>query len=372
MKQLILQSTATKQSVVDYVNAANQVCRYALSIDTIVLPALVYSPENYGQYAETLAKAKVNVMKWMQEIIPTFQMLPTALLSISNLVQPQLTIIKTNLQTLQQNPDDAAAKTAITNAVNAVVQGIPTSRNVLVALDGWISTYQGTITPDAQTLSHLSTLIATAVNADQTQIDKLHTVNDTLQSVINDRSELATLNTVSNVALTIFLAVFGAAVGLPFSPVAGAVIGGVVGISTGVITQFLPIHNDPDYQQTQKEIQDQMDYVTKEIGLLQSTVGLLQIVSKQFDQLLANSGQASAQIQVVLNSWKQLENDVKQLVTDLNDILTNVQSGTIDKALADIKDAQDSWTDLLTFAMAIKGVTYEVDTSNVPPMPPTS
>lgn len=372
MKQLILQSSSTKQTIVDYINASNQVCRYAVSINTVGLPALVTPPDNYGDYAQTLAMAKLHVMKWIDEIVPAFEVIPSSFLTFNNMLQPQLKTIKTNLQTLQKDPNNTTAKTAVTNAVNTLVKQVGVVKSTVTDLDGWITTYQGNISPDAKTLGQLTTSIATAVNADQDAISKLNTAFSTLQSVIDDRNELATLNTVSNIALTIFLAVVGAAVGLPFSPVIGAIAGGVVGITTGVVTLFEPIHNDPDYQQTLKEIQDQMSNISTEIGLLNTTVGLLQNISQKFTDLVANSGQASDQAKVVLSFWQQQETDLTQLVNDLNDILSSTQSGTIDKALADIQDAQNSWNDVINFVENIKDVTYTVDTTNVPKMPPTS
>lgn len=367
MEQLILQSSSAKQTIVDYINAANQVCCYAVSINTIGLPALVTPPDKYGDYASTLAQAKIHVMKWMEEVTPTFENIPAALLSLSSVVQPQLKLIQTNLKTLKNDPTNSTAKQAIINAVNQVIQKTASSKTMLGHLDTWITTYQGNITPDATALGQLSASITTAEKADQDSIDKLHTAYNTLQSVIDDRNELATLNTVSNVILTVWLSVVGAAVGLPFSTLAGAVVGGVVGIVTGVTTQFVPIHNDADYQQTLKQIQDQMSSISSEIGLMNTTISLLQKTSDQFNTLVAQSGQASDQAKVVLSFWQNLENDLTKLVTDLNDILSNLQPDTIDKALTDIQDAQTSWADLVDFAEGIKGVTYNISPTYVPP-----
>lgn len=368
MKQLILQSSSTKQTIVDYINASNQVCRYAVSINTVGLPALVVPPDNYGDYADKLAQAKIHVMKWINEIVPDFESIPASFLRFNDIVQPQLKAIKTNLQTLQQNPDDSTAKTAITNAVNLLIKEVGVSKTAIVNLDGYINTYQGNISPDAATLGQLTTLIATAVNADQDSVTQITKAMATLQSVVDDRNELATLNIVSNVTLTIFLAVVGAAVGLPFASVAvGAIVGGVVGITTGVVTAFVPIHDDPDYQQTLKEIQDTISSISSEIGLMNTTVGLLQVISKKFTDLVATSGDASTQAKVVLAFWQNLENDLTQLVNDLNDILSNIQPGTIDKALTDIQDAINSWADVIDFVENIKGVTYDVSSTYLPP-----
>ena len=52
MKALIVRADDAAQLLVDYINAANVVARYAASLNATALPVLVTPPVNYGDYAD--------------------------------------------------------------------------------------------------------------------------------------------------------------------------------------------------------------------------------------------------------------------------------------------------------------------------------
>jgi prophage DNA circulation protein len=230
MKALTQDSTTTNQVVVDFINAANDVSRYAEAIAQAQLPDLVQPPANYGDYANTMANAKINVGIWMDEVVPGFEVIPTSFLGFKDLIQQQFTIIQTALETLQQTPNDPDAISRVDASTAQLITETQSNQAVIKQLDTDISSYQGTIAPDAKSLTALSSQIATAENADEQAIKKMQACFDNLQSVVDDRNELATLDTLSAVDEGIFLAVVGIAVGIVFTGGAGIVIGGLIGV----------------------------------------------------------------------------------------------------------------------------------------------
>lgn len=372
MKQLIVASDATKQMVVDYINASNEVCKYAQSIMAANLPALVTPPANYGDYANTLAKSKEDASVWMDEVVPDFNAIPTAFINFNSLIQSQLSEIQNALDQLQTDPGN---QTAIQNIKDAIGKLIPETAGIqktLSGLDSNISEYQGDIQPDATNLNQLTQQIATAEKADQAAIAQIQGVFNDLQSLVNERNKMVTLDTLSNFDMGIFLAVVGIAVGIAFSGAAGIIIGGIVGIGGAAYTTFDPVHTEPDFQQTLQDIQDEMNNVNAEIGMMNSTVGLLQQLSTTLTTLVDNSNDASEQIKTILSFWQRQESDLTALVGDIDQILSDADNpADIDQCLSDIANAQNSWSDVDDFMQQIQNITYTVTQINTNPQTQT-
>jgi prefoldin subunit 5 len=358
MKKLILNSQDTAQIVVDYINASNQVCSYAMSIDTTQLPALVVPPANYGDFVQTFAQAKQDVMVWIDEVIPDLNLIPAAFIGYNALFQQQAGVIRQYLVQLKSSPGDPVILQDIKGALNTLINEAEACEQTIKGLDTAISTYQGNIAPDAASLNELCSQITAAENVDEQSIAQLNAVIANLQDIVNDRNKLITLNTLANITEGIFVAAVGVGVGVIFTGTAGVIVGIGFGIGSAILTTLEPVGRDIDYQETLEDIQTDMNNVNSEIGLINSTVGLLQNLNTQFAAIIAQSGAAETNIQIVLNFWQQLQNDAGQIITDLDDIL---DADSIDQAASDLTLALAAWDEIQSFMQSILGITYQID-----------
>lgn len=368
MKQLIVDSNTAKQMLVDYLNASNEVFRYAASVMAINLPALVEPPPNYGDYANTLAQAKIDASVWTTDVAGDFNVIPNAFINFNSLIQAQLNIILTELNALKSDPGDQSAIDNIKAAINALLPEISSIQKTISGLDSEIVSYQNSIQPDADALNTLSKEIAAAENADEAAIAQMNDAFNDLQTLVDDRNKMVTLNTLANFDLSFFLAVVGVAVGAPFSGVAALIVGGVVGIGSAAFTTFVPIPSTPDFEQSLQEIQTEMSNINSEIGLMNSTIGLLQQTSSTFVSVVNNSSDAEKMIKIISAFWQNQENDINELVNDIDEILANTGNpADIDQSISEIEDAQASWNDVESFMQQIQNVTYTVTQINTDP-----
>ncbi len=373
MRALAVRSTDAIQVLLDYINAANAVARYAVQVNTTALPVLVTPPADYGAFADTLATAKGHAMAWIDEMVPAFTAIPSSILNLSTLVTPRLATIQAALSTLETNPDDQSARTAISDAIAALQGELPSCLTAVQDLGTWITRYSGTLQPDATALTSICADIAAAEQADQASIDSLKASLSNLQTLVAARNELATLDTIGNAVFSIVLAVAGVAVGVPFSGPAAVIVGLAVGVASAAFTAFVPIVAPPDYQQTLETLQTDMDSINTEIGAVNTIVGLLQATADQLTALVQQTATASAQVAQVLAFWQEVQADVAATAADLESILDDLADGGIPEAIAAFDAAQQSWSDLQAAMSPIAGMTYQVSgTIDLPPIhPPT-
>lgn len=368
MNNLIPDSDTVKQIVIDYINASNDVYRFAASVLAANLPALVSPPPHYSDYSNALAQAKIDSSVWTTSIVDSFSIIPETFVNFNDTIQGQLTAVLNGLNTLKSDPGNAPAIGDIKNAIGALMPEMSTAQRALSGLESKIGSYQNTINPDATSLNSLAQEIAAAENADQTAIAQMQEAFDNLQTLVDSRNTVVSLNTASNLTGAIFFGVVGAAVCAPFGGVPALIVGVSVGTFATVFTTFVPIHSNPEFEQSLKDIQVEMNGISSEIGIMNSTIGLLQQISDSFMTLVVNSANARQKIKIISDFWQNFENDVNNLYTDIGDILAHNEDPTyIDTAIAQMQDAQNSWNDVQTFMQQIQNITYTTTQVNTNP-----
>ncbi|MFY0598053.1 MAG: hypothetical protein JXR03_00180 [Cyclobacteriaceae bacterium] len=360
MKQLILNSTQSAQTVVDYINAVNEVNKYASSIQKAQLPALMYPPANYGKFAEQMAKAKLHVAAWNNEVVASLNMVPTAFISFNTLIQSQFTEILKNLNQLKATPNDPSLIAAIKKMVGDLIKETSGNKKMLSQMDKSISTYQNSIASDAKVLQELVKQIIITEKVDKASIKLLEGVIAQLKALVDGRNELVTLKMLSRADLSLFLVAVGTVIGLPFSQGAGIAIGGAFGLSSFAFTSLVRINQIPAFQQSIEDIQKQMNNTNKAIGLMNSSVGLLKHLSDTLNTIVSNSSVVGAQMKLVVDFWVHLENDLNTVYADLNYDVSNSLSTTaaIDQAIKDVTAAKLAWNDAVYFMDKIAKITY--------------
>jgi hypothetical protein len=152
----------------------------------------------------------------------------------------------------------------------------------------------------------------------------------------------------------------GVAIGIPFGGAPGVIIGVGFAIGGSIFGTLVPIAKDIAYHETQEEIQTQMNSVNSEIGMVNSTIALLQQLDKHFSDITAQTGTSQGNIKQVLQFWDQVEASAKNIVTDLTNTLNE---GNIDQAITDLQTAAASWSRIEGYMQDISKITYNIDTS---------
>ena len=279
------------------------------------------------------------------------------------------------LQALQQDPADSTARQTIESAISVLQGELAPSLTTISDLGSWISGYSALIAPDATSLSDLCTQIAAAEQADEAAMARIQQSLDSLDELVAARTELATLDTIGNIAFGIFLGIAGVGIGVPFSGTAAIIVSLGFGIASAAFTGFLPIDTPPDYQESLAEVQAEMDAVNTEIGSVNTIVGMLQATANQFTQLVNASTQASSNAQEVLAFWQTVQSDLTSTIGGLDQILDDLLADdSVAEALASLQEAAKSWNDLESSMTNLSTLTYQVSpTIDLPPItPPTS
>jgi hypothetical protein len=357
MKQLVVNSSTAQQLYVDYVNAANTVSSYTTAITNVKLPALVTPPANYGGFATSLGSAQLHVRAWSDEAVPDFSVIPSSFINFNALIQPGLIKITGDLNRLKASPGDPAIISSLALSLKDIISEISPCKQAVDALNRSVSSYQQKIAGDSANLAILANKTVEAEKVDQKDIDKLKSVFDNLQAIIDERNELATLDLLSNIVEGIFLTFVSVALGLIFVDTPGILIGTGFGLGSLAFTTFVPINDNDHYQQSIEDIQTQINDVNAEIGMLSSSVAFLQTLAGQFDKIVSQSSDVSKKIQNVLSFWENQENAISQLINDLDDIFSK-ENSDIDGAITDVQNASKSWSELEKSMDVIKNVKY--------------
>src|SRR5205823_906195 len=99
--------------------------------------------------------AKEHASSWLDEIVPSFTEVPSAIIEYNATVQQQLGVVKQNLKALQQNPNDSGAKQGISSAIATLSEDTAPCMKAIVDLGVWISRYSADVQPDTTSLSKL-------------------------------------------------------------------------------------------------------------------------------------------------------------------------------------------------------------------------
>jgi len=356
------------QDAVDYVNTVNTVCRYALAIERAELPVLVLPPAGYTDFVDAYANAKLRATDWMSNVVATVKVVPRALVDFGETASTSFAVMQASLEKLRADPSDTAARTAAAAAAARVRDVGAASTAAITAVDRWIVDYVSHLQSDAARLNALRGRIAQATAADMGEVARLMAVSASLRELVADRNRLSTLNSFSTLTLNVFLAVVGTVVGLPFSVTVGAVVGGTVGVTAAAVTTFVPVHPDLEYQESLSMIQKDMDAISAEVGLVNTTVAELAMLASALDGLVAQGGAVRTQVSKVLRFWERQREQLAAMVADLNRLLAGLDTSdapSFDAAMRALHEARAAWAQVATALGEIRNVTYTVNARTV-------
>ncbi|WP_235297144.1 hypothetical protein [Portibacter marinus] len=360
MKALQINSSSVTQKYIDYINASNDVFRYAHTINIMEMPDLGMPPLHYGDFVNEFAEAKLDTNIWISEVIPDITQAPKSIVDINGLVQKQLSALSDEIDLLAKSPGNQDVINSIKAAVSQLLIEEQKIYQVFEDIHQNITNYKNTIQPDAEKISALISEIKNAVDYDQAQVDKLDAVNQNLQQNIDARNQLVTLDKFGNAILPVFLAGVGIALAIAFTGPAGIIIGGIVGVGGAVFTSFVSENNEPNLKITIDDLQQEMTNVTAEIGIETTTIGILNHVENQFKKIVTASDKIVQESQQTLDFWDARIVKLNTLKEELEGILDHFNNVADLKAL--IADAIQNWQKIEEDMKVLSKVEYHVET----------
>lgn len=354
MGNVLVISQPTKQQLVDYANAISIVNNYSYAITNQQLPVLNFPPSNYGDFASEFAPAKQHALNWSDNIFVEMVQLPSTIQNqAANLFNLEETMITAYLNILKTDPTNTQAQQGLNTALSTVVQIIQNQLTTIDNLETQLATFTTDIANDAKTLTQISSQALADAGADQTTITQLNADIENLKSEIATAQTLLTVSEIG-MGLSIFVGLIGAVVCL---------IPGAQGVGIGIIVvavggEAASIAGTVIENERIKAMQSEITSDQNQISGLNQDVIQLTAVSGQFNDLYNANLQAANALSTIKLMWQNLQ----AAVTDVNDDLTNVDNDvTADQysqALSDFQDAESNWTDVVAFAAALAGINY--------------
>jgi hypothetical protein len=271
----------------------------------------------------------------------------------SDLFNLEDTMASAWLDALISNPNNEQAKQglakaltamqAITTAQLATAQGLLTSMN----------TFTTDITADATTLNTLAAQALADAGQDQTSITNLNADIDSLKDQISTLNTLLTLSEIG-IGLSIFVGLIGAV--CCFIPGAqgigvGLIVVAVAGEAASITGTVLLNKEIDAKNQAIQEDQVQITQLNQDIVALQAT-------NKQFVWLQQANVDAQQALTTVVQMWQDLDNELTAVQTDLATVGTDATSQQYQQAQDDLTAAASAWADVVAFAQALAGVSY--------------
>ncbi|MEO6703078.1 MAG: HBL/NHE enterotoxin family protein [Jatrophihabitantaceae bacterium] len=350
----IVAAAPTQQALLDYQNSCATVNQYAFAITNTSLPVLNQPPANYGNFAAQFAPAKAHCLEWTTGIFPTMLSFPQTIVNQSaDLFNLEDTMASAWLDALISNPNNDQAKQGLAKALTAMQAIVQAQLATAQGLVNSMNTFTGDITADANTLNTLAAEALADAGQDQTTITNLNADIDSLKNQISTLNTLLTLSEIG-IGLSIFVGLIGAV--CCFIPGAQGIGVGLIVIAVAgeaaSITGTVLLNKEIDAKnQAIQEDQVQITQLNQDIVALQAT-------NKQFVWLQQANVDAQAALATVVQMWQDLDNELTTVQKDLTTVGTDVTSAQYQQAQDDLTAAAAAWADVVAFATALAGVSY--------------
>ena len=350
----ILAAVPTSQQLLDYQNSCATVNQYAYAITNTSLPVLNDPPPNYGDFANEFAPAKAHCLQWTTSIFPTMLSFPVTIVSqASSLFTMEDNMADEWLDVLIADPSNQTAKQGLNKALTSMQSiaqdQLSTTENLLNSMN----TFAVNIQADASTLNTIAGQALAAAGGDESDIQTLDANITNLKNQINQLNKMLTMAEIG-IAVSIYVGLIGAvccvipgAEGLG----AGLVVVGVAGAATSITETVLL-----NQQVKDKNAEIQLDQ--QQIEALNQDIVALQSVNSQFQWLDQANIATQEAIQAVIAMWQALDQELTTVKDDLATMDVDATKEQYQQAQADLATATVAWQEVLDFATALAGVSY--------------
>jgi hypothetical protein len=336
--------------LLDYLNAVNDVSRYALSISQTNLPVMANAPSWYTEFFTGWVNVKTDALVWVNSTAPIMQSTLTTGRDDNLLVWPDLQSAAQLIADLAVNPNDPDKKSLLVKTlanVATLIGGIP---GVIDGLQKMLSDFAATVQTDADKIAKAVADAQNQVGIDNTKIATLKADIQSLRDAIQAYNQV-----IQNLDQAEKAGIFIGAVGLGialFSGGAGAVIFtvGVAMVGGSEIGKI--ILNKQIADAGAKIAQDGID-----IGDLNTQIAVLQQLQVTLNDLLALSATAQAALVVIENFWTEFLADFNAFATALSGTQGDVNADSYAAAQSEIAACMAGWQAFQNFIAPLSEIT---------------
>jgi hemolytic enterotoxin HBL len=346
---LTTDTTPIDQQLADSFNANNYVLAYVVAVTGTDLPALSPQPSWYQSFLAQFADAKTHALEWQNSVTPGLIAIPTSILNYAPIWSMNTATINQAVAILRQDPSNQQAQAAVRASLQTLSQGTSAQLSAATAFQQTIDTFSTDLTTDAATMQ------AAIQNAQQQQGYDQDQVNQLVADVNSLTSQIATWQVVATASgIGAGVAFFAGCVIAIFSFGAGLAFG-IVGAAAGIATL---IAADVEIQKLSLQVaKDQV-----QMSDLNQQIATLTVIEQNLQELITLSQQASQQVQLILDTWSTLEQEITAVITDLDDAQGDLSSMDLPQLAADMTDANADWATLQQFCTVIAGIQYNTAT----------
>ncbi len=351
----VLAAEPTKEQLAEYQNACALVNQYAYAITNTDMPVLSNPPKNYGEFGQLFAPAKAHCLEWTNGVFPAMLSFPQTIVDqTADLFSLEEAIAGPYLEALIADPSNAQAKAGLGRALQTMQtlaqQQVKTSEGLLSSM----STFSTDIAADATSLTTIAADALTAVGEDETKIKEMTKAIESLKHEIDMFNKLLTASEIG-IGLFLFTGLIG---------VACCLVPGGQGIGAGIIVisvlgEAASITGTVLLNREIKAKEELIEVEREDISKTSQDVILLQALNLQFKWLEQANSSAQGAMELVVKMWKELDEELTTMQTDLTVADTAATAQQYEEAKADLTEAEGEWSQVVEFATALAGIDYK-------------
>jgi hypothetical protein len=326
-------------------NANNAVMAYVLALTGSTLPALSPQPDWYQAFVTQFSSAKTHAMEWQNSVTPGLVSIPTGILNYALLWGMNTSTITQAIEVLNRDPGNQQARQTILASLQSLQGGVSQQLATASNFQQTIDSFATQLTGDAQAMRQAIQNASSSEGYDQQQVQRLtNDIND-----LNDEiSKWQTVVTAAGIGAGV--AFFAGAVIAMFSFGAGLAFG-IVGASAGIATIVA----------AEVKIQELATKIAQDQGNMSSLnqqIAALKVIESNLTTLNHLSSAASQQVQLIIQAWQSLEQELNQVVGDLTAAQGDLSRMNLPQLQADMAHANADWQALQSFCSVIAGIHY--------------
>jgi hypothetical protein len=332
------------QQLANAFNANNAVMAYVLGVVNTKLPSIPATPAWYTAFQTAFSNAQIHANGWFP-IATNLVSIPNSIVAYGVSFDVSMSTINALIPVLQSDPTNAAALAALRGQIQGMITQVQNFATSAKGINGSIEAFSSNLAADAGVLA------AAVTSSTQSQdVDKAG-VKQFLADIANLQAEIShwqTVETASAIAAGIgfwlgaVIAIFSLGIGLAFGIVSAAAL-----ITTMVIAS-----------QKVQAAKDAVVATNLKMNALTQQAASLAALNVQLNALIALSKATGAQIALVLAVWNEMEAELAQVATDLENCKGDASNLNLAALQLDLNAANRDWKTLLATSKVIAGIKY--------------
>ncbi|HEX8306114.1 MAG TPA: HBL/NHE enterotoxin family protein [Jatrophihabitans sp.] len=350
----IVAATPTTEQLLEYQNACATVNSYAYAIANTALPVLNQPPADYGTFSTLFAPAKAHCVEWTSSIFPTMLSFPAILVSqASDLFNMEESMADAYLDVLIADPTNQDAKAGLEKALLTMQSIAQTQIDTAEGLLTSMNTFATDITADSAALNTIATESLADAATDEADIQALEAQIVTLKNEIKKLNKSLTAAEIG-ISVSLYVGLIGAVCCvIPGAELAGAglIVIGVAGEAASITETVLLTQSIQAANASIQADQQQIEAYNQDVVELQST-------NLQFQWLDEANAATQIAIQQVIAMWRDLDAELTAVMQELANSDYDATKEQYQAAQDDLNAAAAAWQEVVEFATALAGVSY--------------